>query len=340
MTSVQTAAGGRTHAREIGLMKVRDPLVLPGTSMDTPTHRSLAVRLVRAGLLAAAPIIAMLPVDAAVAVKAEEAFRWATFFGPFHMVVLHYPIGFLTLAALLEVWATFRPAGPGRQALGLVLPLTAAASVATATLGWLRAGGGGFDPELLALHRWTGIAVAVLTVGACLMHRISGDRIASGTHRFGYRGSLGAALACLVIAGHFGGSLTHGEGFLTLNAPRFVRDLIAKGTTKPPVANGATRVSLYASVVRPAFEGKCYTCHGTEKQKGKFRLDQREALLKGGGSSEIAVTPGDIQKSRLMYHLLLPRDHDDAMPPKGKEPLTPAEIVAVAQWIQAGAKFE
>ena len=321
-------------------MKVCDLLVLPGTSMDTPTHRSLAVRLLRAGLLAAAPIIAMLPVDAAVAVKAEEAFRWAAFFGPFHMVVLHYPIGFLTLAALLEVWATFRPAGPGRQALGLVLPLTAAASVATATLGWLRAGGGGFDPELLALHRWTGIAVAVLAVGACLMHRISGDRITGATHRFGYRGSLGAALACLVVAGHFGGSLTHGEGFLTLNAPGFLRDLTAKGTTKPPIANGATHVSLYASVVRPAFEGKCYTCHGTEKQKGKFRLDQREALLKGGGSGEIAVTPGDIQKSRLMYHLLLPRDHDDAMPPKGKEPLTPAEIVAVAQWIQAGAKFE
>ena len=321
-------------------MKVRDQLVLPGTSMDTPTYRSLAARLLRTGLLTAALIIAVLPVDAAVAVRAEEAFRWAAFFGPFHMVVLHYPIGFLTLAALLELWATFRPAGPGRQALGLVLPLTAAASVATAALGWLRSRGDGFDPELLALHRWTGIAVAVLAVGACLMHRISGDRIGSAAHRFGYRGLLGAALACLVIAGHFGGSLTHGEGFLTLNAPPFVRDLIAKGTAKTPVANGATSVSLYASVVRPAFKGKCYSCHGAEKQKGKFRLDQREALLKGGGSGEVAVTPGDMQKSRLMYQLLLPRDHDDAMPPKGKEPLTPAEIVAVAQWIQAGAKFE
>ena len=308
--------------------------------MDTPTHRSLAARLLRAGVLIAAPIIAALPADAAVAAKADEAFRWATFFGPFHMVVLHYPIGFLTLAAILELWAMFRPAGPGRQVLGLVLPLTAAASVAAAALGWLRAGEGGFDPELLAWHRWTGIAVAVLAVGDCLMHRISGDCIRGATHRFGYRGSLAAAAACLVVAGHFGGSLTHGEGFLTLNAPPFVRDLIAKPTAKTPVADGGTSVGLYASVVRPAFEKKCYSCHGTEKQKGKFRLDQREALLKGGGSGEVAVAPGDIQKSRLMRQLLLPRDHDDAMPPQGKEPLTPAEIVAVAQWIQAGAKFE
>ena len=308
--------------------------------MDTTTHRALAVRLLRAGLLTAAPIIAAMPAHAAVAVKAGEAFRWSAFFGPFHMVVLHYPIGFLTLAAILELWATLRPAGPGRHALDLVLPLTAAASVAAAALGWLRAGEGGFDPGLLAWHRWTGIAVAVLTVGACLMHRISRDRGGGAVHRFGYRGSLGAALACLVIAGHFGGSLTHGEGFLTLNAPPFVRDLLAKGAAKTPVASSPAAVGLYASVVRPAFEGKCYSCHGTEKQKGKFRLDQREALLKGGGSGEIAVTPGDIQKSRLMYQVLLPRDHDDAMPPKGKEPLTPAEIVAVAQWIQAGAKFE
>ncbi len=308
--------------------------------MDTPTHRSLAARLLRAGLLTAAPIIAALPADAAVAVKAEEAFRWAAFFGPFHMVMLHYPIGFLTLAALLELWATFRPSGPGRQAVGFVLPLTAAASVATATLGWLRAGKGEFDPELLASHRWAGIGVAVLAVAACLVHRISRGHMEGAAFRYGYRGLLGAALACLVVAGHFGGSLTHGEGFLTLNAPPLVRDLIAKRAVKTPVATAAADHGLYASVVRPAFEQKCYSCHGAEKQKGKFRLDQREPLLKGGDSGETALVPGDIQKSQIMYHLLLPRDHDDAMPPKGKEPLTPAEVVAVARWIQGGAKFE
>ena len=321
-------------------MKAGDRPVLLRTLMDTLSHRSLAARLLRAGLLTAVQIIAALPADAAVAVKAEESFRWAAFFGPFHMVVLHYPIGFLTLSALLELWATFQPAGAGRRAVGFVLPLTAAASVATAALGWLRAGSGEFDPALLASHRWTGIAVAVLAVGACLLHRISRGRTDSAAYRYGYRGSLGVAMACMVVAGHFGGSLTHGEGFLTLNAPPFVRDLIAKGAAKTPVATGAVAGSLYASVVRPALGQKCYSCHGAEKQKGKFRLDQREPMLKGGDSGETAVVPGDMQKSGLMYHLLLPRDHDDAMPPKGKEPLTPAEIVAVAQWIQAGAKFE
>lgn len=309
--------------------------------MDIPTHRIAAAPILRANWLTVLLLIlATLPADAAVAMKTEEGFRWATFLGPFHMVVLHYPIGFLSLAAILELWAIFRPAGPGRRAVGFVLPITAAASVATAVLGWLRAGTGGFDPALLASHRWAGIAVAGFAVVACLMHRVSRDRIGGRVHRFGYRGALGAALLCLVVAGHFGGSLTHGEGFLTLNAPPFVRDLLAKGTATASLATSATGGSLYTSVVRPAFERRCYSCHGAEKQKGKFRLDQREPLLRGGDSGAIAVAPGDLQKSKLIYHLLLPRDHDDAMPPKGKEPLTPAEIVAVARWIQAGAKFE
>ena len=113
--------------------------------------------------------------------------------------------------------------------------------------------------------------------------------------------------------------------------------------TEPTIIAGKTLPAAtvdFARDVLPIFQRACFECHDAKLQKGKFRLDQREALLKGGGSGEIAVTPGDIQKSRLMYHLLLPRDHDDAMPPKGKDPLTPAEIVAVAQWIQAGAKFE
>jgi hypothetical protein len=42
----------------------------------------------------------------------------------------------------------------------------------------------------------------------------------------------------------------------------------------------------------------------------------------------------------MLYQLMVPRDHDDAMPPKGKEPLTPEQILAISRWIQQGAPFE
>ena len=38
----------------------------------------------------------------------------------------------------------------------------------------------------------------------------------------------------------------------------------------------------FARDVQPLLEGSCVSCHGAEKQKGKFRLDTRSGLLGGG----------------------------------------------------------
>jgi mono/diheme cytochrome c family protein len=224
--------------------------------------------------------------------------------------------------------------------VAFALPITTATALITAALGWMRAGAGEFDPHLLAWHRFSGIGVLVFCLFAWLMHRTFGGQPASAAFRFGYRGLLLASFVCLGLAGHFGGSLTHGSGFLTLNAPPVLKKLLAGLASEAPAPKAAADTGLYAQTVQPAFAKKCYSCHGAEKQKGKFRLDLRDAMLKGGDSGEPVVVPGDLGKSRLIYHVLLPRDHDDAMPPKGKEPLTPEEIVAIAQWIQAGASFE
>lgn len=267
-------------------------------------------------------------------------FSWPAFLGPFHMLVLHYPIGFLTLTVLLEVRAILRPGPETRRAVAFALPITALTAVLTAALGWMRAGNGEFDAQLLGWHRIFGLAMLGMVLGAWGLHRTFQRAPEGAPFRYGYRGLLLASFLSLGLTGHFGGSLTHGSGFLTLNAPAFVKNLLAHSVKKVAAPKPATGESLYAKVVQPAFAKKCYACHGPEKQKGKFRLDLREAALKGGDSGETVLVPEDLAKSRLVYHLLLPRDHDDAMPPKGKEPLTPEEIVAVAQWIQAGAKFE
>ena len=282
----------------------------------------------------------MAPAFGASEVRAAEQFSWAAFFGPFHMVVLHFPIGFLTLTVLLELRAMLKPDSNARRAVAFALPITTATALLTAALGWMRAGAGEFDAQLLAWHRITGLGVLGFCLLAWLTHRAFSQAPGSSAFRFGYRGLLLAAFASLGLAGHFGGSLTHGSGFLTLNAPPALKRLLAGPVAESTIPQPAAGGSLYAQTVQPAFAKKCYSCHGPEKQKGKFRLDLREALLKGGDSGEAVVTPGDLEKSRLLYHLLLPRDHDDAMPPKGKEPLTPEEVVAVGQWILAGAKFE
>ena len=288
---------------------------------------------------------------AAATVSAPEAagFQWAAFFGPFHMVVLHFPIGFLTGAAALEAWHSWRRTLWARQANTVILPLAALSAVAAAGLGWVRAGGGEFDPHLLNLHRWSGVGLAFLTLlTAFLLPRP--DRGTPSRRRvFHFHIAFGAALALLGVAGHFGGSLTHGSGFLTHGAPTFVRQILGDAPASKSAPTGApsggsftngTGESVYRTVIQPALQQRCYSCHGPEKQKGKLRLDRREAALAGGESGEPAIQPGDLRKSRLLFHLLVPREHDDAMPPDGKEPLTPEQIVAISRWIQQGAPFE
>ncbi len=275
------------------------------------------------------------------------------------MVVLHLPIGFLTLAALLEAWSLWKKTPWAHQANSLVLPISALSAAAAAGLGWFRAGTGSeFDPALLQQHRWTGVGIVVFATLAALV-RPGGAVAPTGSRVWAYRGLLGVAMALLGAAGHFGGSLTHGSGFLTKNAPGFVRTALGDAppataavatpkATESPSAKPSTNTTesasgstgVYRTVIQPALQQRCYSCHGPDKQKGKLRLDRRENALAGGESGEPSIQPGDIRKSRLLYHVLLPRAHDDAMPPEGKEPLTPEQILAISQWIQQGASFD
>jgi uncharacterized membrane protein len=259
----------------------------------------------------------------------------AAFLGPFHMVVLHFPIGLFSFAALLELVAWFRPFDGLRRAQGTTLALGVLTAIATSILGLYRSVGGDYAAEILREHRNTGIALTVVAALTWVLHSVV---CRQGNRWLGwYRGSLGSTMTLLLVASHHGGSLTHGQGFLTQNAPSFVRGWIARWDppTTPP---GATRgVGDPNPEVARLFEARCLSCHGPEKQKGKFRVDQRESLLLGGASGVAAVVPGDPAKSGLFRLILLPRGHDEVMPPAGKEPLADAEILTVIRWIQAGA---
>lgn len=259
----------------------------------------------------------------------------AAFVGPFHMVVLHFPIGLFSFAALLEMVAWFRPFDGLRRVLGVTLGLGVITAILASVLGLYRSVGGDYAAELLRLHRNTGIALTVVAGLTFVLHSVLQRQ---GQHwLWWYRAGLGATMALLLLASHHGGSLTHGQGFLTQNAPGFLRDWISRWEGDPARPTPVPAVGTSGPAIARLFETKCLSCHGPEKQKGKFRVDQRDSLLKGGASGVAAVVPGDPGKSALFRLILLPATHDEAMPPAGKEPLTDPEILAVFRWIQAGA---
>src|SRR5205807_10508859 len=91
--------------------------------------------------------------------------------------------------------------------------------------------------------------------------------------------------------------------------------------------------------VKPIFEKTCFRCHGPEKPKSHFRLDNRESALKGGENNHDDIVPGDSMKSKLI-HYVTRLVEDMEMPPPGKgEPLTPEQISLVRKWVDDGARW-
>src|ERR1051326_4211368 len=92
--------------------------------------------------------------------------------------------------------------------------------------------------------------------------------------------------------------------------------------------------------IKPILELSCLRCHGPEKPKSKFRLDNRALALKGGDDQPTDIVPGDSAKSALI-HYIAGLDPELKMPPPGKgEPLTPAQIGLLRAWIDQGVPWE
>ncbi|MCP5539343.1 MAG: PSD1 domain-containing protein [Akkermansiaceae bacterium] len=89
--------------------------------------------------------------------------------------------------------------------------------------------------------------------------------------------------------------------------------------------------------IRPLFSKNCVGCHGARKQKGGFRLDSVEYLLKGGENGS-AIERGNSAASDLVRRVAR-LDADDAMPPKDTDALTAEQVGKLRAWIDAGAPW-
>ena len=101
------------------------------------------------------------------------------------------------------------------------------------------------------------------------------------------------------------------------------------------LAFSADNTPVYAEIIAPMMEAKCASCHGTEKQKGKLRVDTYE-LLKKGGSEGPGIVPGNLDESGITFRVDLPLDDDEHMPPEDKTQLTDIEVKILNAWVQKG----
>ncbi len=280
-------------------------------------------------LLVAFLCVLALPAAAAETIAQPADFNWTAFLGPFHHVALHFPIGLIAALAALEVAYWMRPEPLLRRIICLVTHMTTASAIVTVFLGLMLENEGGYDAVSLGNHELSGKLVAFFAIAGSvvvfLLRRNPFNKGLLGGFRF-----LVVGMAVSVsLAGHLGGNLAHGSTYLTKHAPAFLQRWMG--------ADPAPMTSMSNGSAQAILQEHCVQCHGPEKQKGDLRLDSQEAILEGGENGEVVV-PGKPMESRLVELITLPRDDDDAMPPKGKGQLKAEEILTLIRWIKAGAK--
>jgi mono/diheme cytochrome c family protein len=86
--------------------------------------------------------------------------------------------------------------------------------------------------------------------------------------------------------------------------------------------------------IQPIFTAYCVGCHGAKKAAGQLRLDNKAAAMKGGISGAIIV-PHNAKASILLTRVT--GSDGQAKMPMGGDPLQPAQIELLRQWLEQGA---
>ena len=232
--------------------------------------------------------------------------------GKFHPLLVHLPIGILSLFILLGFIIPRKHLQESHKIIGLILLISALSATFSCISGWILSNAGEYDSGLASNHRNLGITLALLNwIVFFMFKKLLQSRLLI------YSSMLTLIALVTILTGHLGGSLTHGSEFITPPKP-------ADWFRSSSDLNNLEQLTIHSTAfeaVSLIFEQKCIVCHGQNKQKGGLRLDVKQGLLKGGDEGTLLAANGS--ESLLLKRILLPMDDDDHMPPAEKKTTHP-----------------
>ena len=245
---------------------------------------------------------------------------WLAVAGRLHPMFLHFPI-VLLLISFFTMWIPVSK-GAENEWLELLRFVAALSAVVTAILGMLLSLEDVSGGDLLLLHKWGGVTIAILGFLFYSYHNFLVKHIVL-TKFFTV-----AATFAIIVTGHWGANLTHGADYVLAPVLKQQRELVAPD-----------KAFVFADVIQPILESKCTSCHSTSKLKGELLLENIEGILAGGKSGPLFI-PGQPDTSLMIQRLHLPVNDKKHMPPAAKPQLTETESALLYAWIKAGAATE
>ena len=282
------------------------------------------------------------PVTSEIASQSESFWLW-NFLGHLHPLAVHFPVGLLLFAAIMELFTLKDFHSRLRPGISAIVSVGALSAVIAAVLGLFQARTGDYGKNALTLHQWTGIGTAVLGVFSLVILRRAQKNMSPVLLK-AYRTTIFFTAITVSVAGHFGASLTHGSDYLAETLPwsKSYNPAPAGNIDFSSFHNDSSQLEekearALNKEVRAILAHNCYKCHGKEKVKGELRLDRKDMVFKGGEHGPVLV-PGDALGSEMVQRITLPAGDKKAMPSKEKR-LSEAEISIIKLWIQKGAPW-
>ncbi|MDR2275941.1 MAG: chitobiase/beta-hexosaminidase C-terminal domain-containing protein [Sphingobacterium sp.] len=245
--------------------------------------------------------------------------------GRMHPLLLHFPIVLLIISWILFlIRARLEKELPTiKSIINFLFFISSFLLAITAIMGLILSKEGGFEGNSFVWHKYGGVILSFLSLGLLGYLRFRKNK----QYHPAFTVGINITIVLLLMVGHFGAALTHGEDFIT-------NPLIGKESKALDIENAG----VFEDAVKPILQAKCMGCHNSNKPKGGLVLSDSTGILKGGKNGKLFIA-GDPVNSLMIERLLLDIENQHRMPPKGKPQLSIDEISLLRAWVKSGGKF-
>lgn len=258
--------------------------------------------------------------------------------GRFHPLIVHLPIGFILFALLMLFYpkknnTIFYPV------LEFALWWSTVTAILACISGFLLYTSEGYAFATVRNH----LILGLLTAAICGLLYFQLRKKQTLNHPL-IKGLSFVLLLSILVTGHLGGSLTHGEEYLTEVLPEGIQRTFGWYSEEEIAQISLDETNwqeakFYDQVIHPILQNNCRSCHNPNNIKGDLVLTSRETLLIGGKNGKI-IQSNQPEESHLFQRITLPLDHEDHMPPKEKKQPKKEEVELLKAWLVSGSSFE
>ena len=189
-----------------------------------------------------------------------------------HPLIVHLPIGIVLLTIAIDVFMRNKN-NSVQRVITMGWFFSFFSGLLAAIFGWFLGDNGYYLESQINIHKWSGIAFVSICFILWLL-RYTNFRFSKSFNR-----SVNlTSIILLMITGHFGGEMTHGQNYLFENLP-YTKKKISVTTLSESKRSNNDSLFVYEDLIHPVIEEKCIACHNQNLASGGLNMSSIESMI-------------------------------------------------------------